>query len=300
MLHSIHRYLLAEGDVERASVITTRPPRRHDTFQGVRVSMIRDPRRARMAYRDVDVILTHLDSTRQAVACANRECKPIVHLVHNDRQLDFHKVARAEAQLVCFNSRWIAEAVRWEGPSMVLNPPVWTADYPERDGPHDAVLLLNLAPAKGAETFYEMARRFPETRFLAVQGAYAAQVPPPADLGNVTLVGNTPDVASLYAEARVVLMPSHYESWGRVAVEAASAAVPTIACPTPGLRETGIPDAFAEHDDYDRWETLLGTLLSSDETWEHARRGAQQRARELEDRSREQLAEFSSRLRDLC
>lgn len=298
-LHSTLRHLRAEYDAD-VSVITNRPPRRHDTFQGVRVSMIRDPRRARSLYRDADVIVTHLDATRQAIACAQRERRPLVHLVHNDRQLAYHRVTREEAHLVCFNSRWIAGTVEWDGPSMVLHPPVWVADYRPAPGPHDAVLLLNLAAAKGARTFYALAARFPTTRFVGVRGAYATQTEPPRGLSNVSVVENTPDVAALYAQARVVLMPSHYESWGRVAVEAAAARVPTLAAPTPGLRETGVPAGFAAHDDIDEWERLLRRLLNDDDAWGEAATRAHARAVALEAESRAQLADLAERLGSLC
>jgi hypothetical protein len=47
------------------------------------------PRRVEELAREVDVVVTHLDRTRQAVAAAEHTGRPLVHLVHNDRQLQF-------------------------------------------------------------------------------------------------------------------------------------------------------------------------------------------------------------------
>ncbi|WP_262928542.1 glycosyltransferase family 4 protein [Streptomyces sp. CBMA152] len=42
----------------------------------------------------------------------------------------------------------------------------------------------------------------------------------------------------VYSRSRVILMPSLYESWGRVAVEAFASGIPVIAHTTPGLVES--------------------------------------------------------------
>ncbi|MFI1769152.1 glycosyltransferase family 4 protein [Streptomyces sp. NPDC020800] len=58
----------------------------------------------------------------------------------------------------------------------------------------------------------------------------------------------------VYSRSRVMLMPSLYESWGRVAVEAFASGIPVIAHPTPGLVESlGEAGIFAYRDDLNAW-----------------------------------------------
>jgi hypothetical protein len=60
-------------------------------------------------------------------------------------------------------------------------------------------------------------------------------------------------------------MPSDYESFGRVAMEAAASGIPTIAAPTPGLREClGDAGTFVELDNVDGWERAIRALLDPD------------------------------------
>jgi hypothetical protein len=49
---------------------------------------------------------------------------------------------------------------------------------------------------------------------------------------------HTADIREVFRKTRVVLMPSLYESYGRVAVEAACAGIPAIVHPTEGLLES--------------------------------------------------------------
>lgn len=239
--------------------------RRSYTIDGVRVDPLRY---VRAVYRDAEVLVTHLDVTRIVVRNAGAARLPLVHLIHNDRQLDFHRVEPAEASVILYNSAWIAEtqAARYGAvPSDILRPHVPLDRYRVPAGDHDRthVTLLNTNPAKGVHLFYELARRRPDLRFLAVRGAYGDQVPPPRDLANVDVVANTPDVrGEVYARTRLLVVPSSYESWGRVAVEAMASGIPVLAAPTPGLVEALGPAAtYARVEvaaEADTWARKLG------------------------------------------
>src|SRR5688572_13524639 len=63
---------------------------------------------ARGLWRAADVAVTHLDVTRHAISFARGAETPLVHVLHNDRQLRFHHVRPSDAQAVVANSRWIA------------------------------------------------------------------------------------------------------------------------------------------------------------------------------------------------
>ncbi len=77
--------------------------------------------------------------------------------------------------------------------------------------------------------------------FLGVRGAYGRQVMPPPRLPNCEVLDSVTGKemrTHVYGRSRVMLMPSLYESWGRVAVEALASGIPVIAHPTPGLVES--------------------------------------------------------------
>jgi glycosyltransferase involved in cell wall biosynthesis len=164
-------------------------------------------------------------------------------------------------------------------PSVVVHPPVIAANYATTPGPK--VTMVNMTEQKGANVFYGLAYRHPDVDFLAVHGGYGEQII--ADLPNVEHQRNTADMrGDVYGKTRILLMPSIYESWGRVAVEAACSGIPTIAHPTPGLKESlngsGI---FADRDIPDQWDAALTTLLDG-RKWRKASRLASERATQLD------------------
>lgn len=257
MLHSILRGLVWRGH----EAVVLRPSRAEPetTFEGI--TLLADPRMRRRAWADADVAITHLDLTRLCIRMRRETGVPLVHLVHNERQMSFHRVRPQETDLVVYNSWWIAQRYEgWAAPSLVVPPPVFAEDYrTERTG--EAITLVNLSEAKGAPLFWKLAEAMPGRRFIAVLGAYAEQVVPDLLPANVELVTNTPDMRSVYARTRVVLMPSSYESWGRVAIEAAASGIPTIAHPTPGLVESlDFAGIFADREDVAAWVQAIEDL----------------------------------------
>jgi glycosyltransferase involved in cell wall biosynthesis len=218
--------------------------------------------------------------------------KPIAHFVHNSAQLDYWHVNTLKCQLAIFNSEWIAEAQEWEGHQITIHPVVEPERYKCERG--DAITLVNPTSGKGAAIFYELAQRFPLQPFITAQGGYGYQVACPRasnsehhvfydetgntqncyGLPNVTHLKNDPDVRDVFRRTRILLMPSDYESYGRVGVEAACAGIPTIAHPTPGLKEAfGSAARFCDRSDVDSWATEIDRLLH-DEVYYHSRSDA--------------------------
>lgn len=212
------------------------------------------------------VIFTHLDHTRIAVSKAKKFYKPLVHLVHNDKQLAYNRIVdRRFAQLVIANSAWIKDTVKSNIPSVIVYPPT----IPERykvGKTGDAITLINMNEAKGGKVFWQLARLLPDKKFIGVKGAYGEQVAYEKDLPNVTIYDNTPDIQEIYKKSRIVLMPSSYESWGRVAMEASCSGIPVIAAPTPGLKESlSYAGIFADHTDIADWVEAIRMLDDSKE-----------------------------------
>lgn len=221
-------------------------------------------------YRWADVALTHLNCTGHAMHCAKDTSKPLVHLVHNDKQLSFHNVKDSRAQLLIFNTEWLREAyaeAKFEpiNPSIVMHPIVDPEQYKTERFGAEAVTFVNLTVTKGALVFYELAKRFPDVPFYGIRGAYGDEHLPPTDIPNLKIFNQMPDLRPIWAKTRVVLMPSDYESFGRVAVEAACSGIPAIVSPTLGLKEAlGEAGIFLDRNNVDAWEQELEKLFSDE------------------------------------
>jgi glycosyltransferase involved in cell wall biosynthesis len=95
----------------------------------------------------------------------------------------------------------------------------------------------------------------------------------------------------VWARTRVLLVPSGYESWGRVASEAICSGIPVIAQPTAGLRENlGQAGIFIDRSDVDGWVAAIRDLQDPDiyaQASDRARaRAAEQQRMHLEDDER--------------
>jgi len=239
-----------------------------------------------------DVLVTHLDRTKEVVRYGQRFGIPVVHLVHNDRQLDWHKVA--SAGLVVFNSEWLQEVVTWHGPKVVIHPPLNPSRHATKPG--QSVTLVNMTQPKGAEVFYSLASRLPEVSFLAVHGAYGRQIRPPNPPPNVTFMDATDDAREIWSRTKVLLMPSNYESYGRVGIEAACSGIPTIVTDLPGPHEA-LADAgtYLPLDDLDAWERAIKRLLTP-RGWQAASKRAKARSVVVARESQAGLELFESEL----
>lgn len=279
-LHDLFRWLV--GRSHEATVYVSRGQDAPYELDGVRYVA-----NASVSAQDLtaaDMLVTHLDMTRHAVRLARQVGKPLTHLLHNHRQLAYHRVRPQDCALAIFNSKWVQRAAKWRGNQIVLPPPVF-ADRYVTVPTGDEITLMNLMEAKGGPLFFELARRMPERRFLGVRGAYGKQEIPRDIPSNVTILDNQPDVTEVYRRTRLLLMPSAYESWGRCAVEAAASGIPTIAHPTPGLLESVGPCAvFCDRDDVDQW---VRAIREFDSRGEYVRAGdrAMRRVVELDPTS---------------
>lgn len=235
-----------------------------------------------------DLIISHLDTAQIAMMLQSVTHIPVVLVCHNTHDQSKIELVRGRGPaLAVFNTQWMAQDyTQWADdwgytlpPHIVVRPPINPADYKVDlvPGTQQCVALINLTEPKGAHVFYEMARRFPSRRFLGVQGAYGKQII--EDLPNVEISGHVAahDMSEqVYRRVRVLLVPSSYESYGRVAVEAACSGIPVIAHPTPGLLESlGAGGIFCDRDDLDSWQAALRRLFTP-RGWAAASRNVRQ------------------------
>ncbi len=262
-------------------------------YEGVRVV----PLAARLdfgeASRKADVLISHLENVPATAALARGFGRPFVSIVHNTHKPSFRHMAVGGTALAVYNSTWMqaeAELYFAEYPhsvrpdrSMIVRPPVVAEDY--RTKPGDCITLVNCNEDKGGDLLWRIAARMPEQQFLGVRGAYGVQVEPPEPLPNLTYIDHVPGnemAERVYSRTRVLLMPSVYESWGRVGVEAMASGIPVVAHPTPGLCESlGNAGIFADRDDLDAWLVTLERLLKPAE-WRKASKRALARSAELD------------------
>lgn len=224
-----------------------------------------------------DIVIAHLENMPNATTLSRHLARPFVHVMHND-----HPMSKAwsvsDAAAIVVNSQWMADSFGNPANCLIVRPPVIADDY--LTDPGRKITLVNLNENKGGHLFERLALRMPDVQFLGVVGAYGRQVIP--NLPNMEIRQHTTDMRSVYADTRVLLMPSEYESWGRVGVEAMWSGVPVIASPTPGLVESlGSAGTFCDRDDLDGWVFEIRRLLRG-EHWQTASRAASARALELD------------------
>lgn len=284
-------------------------------YENEGVQVIRPPRRGRQRWlvelaHEADLLVTHLDLTGQAMSLGLDSKRPLAHFIHNDGQLAYWHVNTLKCQLAIFNSDWVVEKQQWSGHQITIHPVVEPHRYVCERG--EGVTLVNPTATKGSATFYALAQRFPDIDFITAQGGYNYQVCCPSrddaqpiirqhhkfydetgseqncyGLPNVTHFKADPDIRNIFRRTRVLLMPSDYESYGRVGVEAACAGIPTIAHPTLGLKEAfGNAAIFCDREDVDSWAKEIDRLYT-DEVYYRSRSDAALRLTQAFDPERE-------------
>lgn len=218
------------------------------------------------------LVISHCGDDEFAATTAAEHDVPNVRLAHSPQP-----TARFEgAALAVFNSHSLAAEVAWDGPQIVVHPPRRTGTDAQ---PGTKVTLVNLTYEKGGELFWRLARSAPHIDFLAVEGGWGKQIVERRP--NVVKTLPTQDIAAIYAQTRILLMPSSRESWGMVGHEAMACGIPVIAHPTPGLRESlGAAGIFVDRTDGQGWLHEIERLQDAAQ-WEAASVAARGRAVEL-------------------
>lgn len=201
-----------------------------------------------------DVVITHLGGAAGIDREVARYDVPTVRLAHG-ADIDLERLQGAA--LIVWNSESLRDQVGWDGPQIVVHPPIHADRYVTTPG--DRVTLVNLNEAKGGALFWRLARCAPHVEFLGVLGGYGSQLREIAP--NVDVVGATADMREIYGRTRILLMPSERETYGRVGVEAMCSGIPVIAHPTPGLAEAlGDAALFVDRADGQGWLDAIDQL----------------------------------------
>lgn len=300
-LHHMLRPLAAAG--HRVDVLARSCPE-PTVLEGVRV-WPDSLRHVEALAAAADVLVGHLFFTREVVHLAAQRQLPLVYLFHNTFTVEHWNLTPNNLTACVYNACWVRDQVADGGgltghPSAVVRPPVALADYEVPEAAHQRTYttLVNPNPDKGGDVFYDLARRMPGHQFLAVAGAYGQQRRPEPGDRNVVWQHQTAAIRDdVYARTRVVLMPSRYESWGRVAVEAMCSGIPVVAHPTEGLREAlGDAALYADRDDVAAWEAAL-RQLDDPAAYDHWSRAARARAKHLDAQAADDLVTWEQLVR---
>lgn len=283
MAHNINKFLIEKGHHARVLLHQANRHRITKAYEFEKV-MVYPPDQPEGLARTADVIFTHLDYTHQSVQLARKTKRPLVHFVHNSSP--YPSIINAPEAYVVYNSEWIKKELGYPNKSFVLTPPCDYRYYDTGDpSGREYITLVNLDWNKGGHILAEIAKRMPDKKFLAVRGSYSYDdrgqiTDQPA---NVTVVPNTPDILEVYRKSRVIIMPSLYESWGRVATEAMCSGIPVVCSATPGLVEnTGAAGLLVhDRDDIGQWVRWI-KRLDDPKFYNQVSKLSRERSRELD------------------
>jgi len=135
----------------------------------------------------------------------------------------------------------------------------------------DCITLVNANENKGVNQFIEIAKRMPDRKFLAVR-PYYGNLNPMAVPTNIELIPFDDDIRNVLKRTRILLMPSYYESFGRIAVESMYNGIPVIYSrpisnskypggSTEGVEEWIKPAGIScEREDINEWVSIITSL----------------------------------------
>lgn len=287
MLHDMLKYLVDKG--HKCSVKSFGISAQD--INGIDAIDTLTPKRIKQA----DIIITHLNQTGTAINLARQYDKPLVFLSHNHHKYGVIRNRRASVYIV-YNTHCMKEEMKetyGHLPNIVLHPPVDPKHYKVRKK-KDYITLLNLAYQKGGDIYEKITRAMPKERFLAVKGSYGTQH---TDFNeNVVLWENLTDAREAYKRTKIILMPSPYESYGRVAVEAMCSGIPVICSDTEGLREATNNLAYYVKDrtNIKEWVRAISEVTANYQSWA---KKSTLRSSQLE--TEKELAEFEAFLKDI-
>jgi glycosyltransferase involved in cell wall biosynthesis len=290
-LHDLLRTLVEAG--HEAQVVLKESPyavQREYEYEGVKVVQAKDKRSILHYVPTSDLLITHLECCTRATLLGQKFRVPVAQLVHNNLDITRNYVGM-KPDFVIFNTDWIKVDFSdhfGQMPSITVHPPIIAENYRTQHG--KKVTLVNLFERKGTDIFYELVERMPEVEFLAVKGGYGEQVI--HEFPNLEFMENRADMKAVYGNTKVILMPSVYESYGRVACEALASGIPNIVTPTPGLMEAlGPAGIYVGRESVNDWENALRALLKP-RRYGALTRLALERSKALDTMAKEELANF--------
>lgn len=257
MMHELCKSLVARNHEVNVCVPSTESDGLVMSIDGVIIRTGLEARRL-ISEPSADVVMSHLTEDTRAFSISQRIGAKFVRVIHNNNaktRLDMVM----KSDLNVFNTNWLMDYFGVDG--MVVHPPVFSEKHKTNSG--SKITLVNLIPDKGVNLFYELAFRMKGHKFLGVVGGYGRQQK--VKVKNVEIQPNTQNMRDdVWAKTRILLMPSNYESYGMVGVEAMASGIPVIAHPTDGLKESlSYAGVFVDRNDVDGWINAIKEVESN-------------------------------------
>lgn len=302
---SLHRTMVAARGDKHVLTATEEPY----VFEGVNVDKILTR----------NVLDTHTDSGRIASQLKQLNAKVVIG--QNELSLAAVRAAQAAGAVSIVNvhtppqyGRGIADAmydtdyaiyntktaaVEWGEPNaLVVHPPISPLPNKTITG-GDAYTMLSSLANKGVLTVLELAKLYPDKRFIIVRSPAEAThgikslEERAAQLPNVELHPRVPpeEVYKYFEQTRILLVPSRYETYGMSAIEAAGYGIPCVHVDTPHVRE-GIGDGAILVPPQHTPATAAAIDLI-EESYDLYSRNARKRAEWLHVRQEIELARFA-------
>lgn len=275
------------------------------TFEGVQVRPIGNRLSAEAFVGMADsvgakALFAHSTYSTDTIRAARRLRLPAVLSVHAPpRYAGDLRRAWPSANVRLYNT----EAARrdWrDKQGWVLHPPVGRPPVVgPLDGPHDALTLTSSLLNKGVQQAMELAQRWPDRRFIIVRSP-AHQTHGSVDFEEkAALIPNIEvwdrlhpdDMHLLWAQTKVLLVPSRYETYGMSALEAAWHDIPSVHVDTVHVREgIGTAARLLQSHSTDELELAVRQVEADYDRWSDA---ARTRVEELAEREQGELAAFA-------
>jgi glycosyltransferase involved in cell wall biosynthesis len=193
-----------------------------------------------------DVAVVQSTAPRPILQALSQAGVPLALYVHEVESLDYLLTLDGFDFTLLANSDFTAQRIKdYAGLDSEVVLPLIDARYYETPTDPGRILFVNTVPRKGLETAFAIAERRPDIPFdfvlswilrperIAELEARASRA------GNITLHPPTDDMRSLYAKARLLLVPSQWEeTWGRVVTEAHLNGIPVLGSDRGGLPQS--------------------------------------------------------------
>lgn len=188
-------------------------------------------------YQVAHIVITHLDNSQAVTQKCIELGKHCINIIHHNWDIPHLRNCKSDLVSVVYNTSWIRKDRAYPLKNMVLNPPINPERFKDvKYTDNGNITLVNCNMDKGALIFQSIARASPDLKFLAVKGAHGTQLPLRGK--NIVQWECQEDIREVFKDTRLLLVPSIYESYGRIGIEAMACGIPVICTDTPGLRES--------------------------------------------------------------
>jgi len=217
-------------------------------------------------WSDYDTIITHGGSMGEAFNRGIELKKTVIYLCHNT----YRHAIRPEVKVI-FNSQFTKNNTNIDlnGNENIVCQPIINFDYKRKKKRGKYITLINCSESKGGKLFYEIAKEGNGLKFLAVKGWYGSQVE--FNEKNIKQIEpvNHENIYDVFKKTKILLVPSAYECWGRIGIEAMASGIPVICSKgIGGLKEAyGNGAKYVNRENINAWTKAIAEVETDYEKW---------------------------------